>query len=199
MGRLLIATLYSADAVLVAAHKLSPDRILLLIQDNGDAELKKSLKLIHESIGRVIEIEEHSVPAYDIVRVARTAIELIDAQASTEKIYINITSGRKTMAIGLLLAAYRRSARIRKIAYNPEEQKGSVVYLPKLSFDLNNSQRKLLNYLEHNSGKSIAHIAKEVAISRAMLYTTIKELQNLDLIKVEDGIWLTDAGRIAGL
>lgn len=196
MGKLLIATVYNADAVLVAAHKLGPDRLMLLVQENRDKELKEALKLIHDSLGRVIEITEKSVPAYDIVAIAQAAVDLIDAQPSAERIFVNITSGRKTMAIGLLFGAYARVAKVEKIGYNTEESK-AVVYLPKLGFNLTNSQVAMLAYLELHGGQSIAQIANEVELSRAQAYNVLRELQNMDLIKDDDGIWLTDAGKIA--
>ena len=41
--------------------------------------------------------------------------------------------------------------------------------------------------------------AKKTDISRAMLYKNIKDLQDMDLVTIENGLHLTDAGRIARL
>ena len=101
--------------------------------------------------------------------------------------------------MGVLFAAYARNDRVKKIAYNPEEDKNAVVYLPRLSFSLNPSQRKVLDYLAKAEGKSITELADEIDISRAMLYKVIQELKEIDLIETDEGIKLTDAGRIARL
>jgi len=199
MGKVLIATLYTADAVLLAAHRLGPDRLFLLVNEDPHPEQEKSLKLIKESLGRVIEVKTIKVPVYDIVKIATKVVELIDAQPNEETIYVNVTSGRKTQAMGVLFAAYARNDRVKKIAYNPEEDKNTVIYLPRLSFNLNPSQRKVLDYLAKAEGKSITELADDIEISRAMLYKVIQELKELDFIETDEGIKLTDAGRIARL
>ncbi|MFH1915627.1 MAG: CRISPR-associated CARF protein Csa3 [Nanoarchaeota archaeon] len=199
MKKVMIATLYTPDAVLLAAHKIGPERIFLLINDPIIKEQEASLKLLKDSLGRVIEIKTIKIAVYDIVKIATKIVELIDSQPNDDHIYINITSGRKTQAIGALLAAYARNDRIKKIAYYPEEDKNTVVYLPKLSYNLNPSQRKVLDHLANAGGKSISELAEEIEISRAMLYKTIQELKDMDLVDTEEGIKLTDAGKIARL
>lgn len=199
MKKVMIATLFTPDAVLLAAHKIGPERLFLLINDQPIKEQEDSLKLLKDSLGRVIEIKTVKISVYDIVKIATKVVELIDAQPNDDSIFINITSGRKTQAIGVMLAAYARNDRVKKIAYYPEEDKNTVVYLPKLSFNLNNSQRKLLDYLVGAGSKSITELADKTEISRAMLYKTIQELKEMDLVETEDGIRLTDAGKIARL
>ena len=199
MAKVLIATIYSPDAVLVAAHRLSPNRLFLLVNEEPNAEQDAAVKKVKESLGLLMEIKTVKVSIYDIVKTAAKAVELIDAQPNNETIYVNVTSGRKTQAFGLLFAAYARSERVKKIAYNPEEDKKAVVYLPRLSFNLNNSQKKVLDYLATAEGKSITELADEIDISRAMLYKTIQELEEQDLIETTEGVKLTDAGRIARL
>ena len=142
--KILIATLYSAEPVILATTKLGPDKLILLIDQEPTEKQKKSLKLIKDSLGKVLEVEDVKTHVYDIVEVAKKGVELIDKQNKEDQIYINITSGRKTKAIGLLFAAYVRHDHIKKIAYNPEEDKTTVIYLPKLSFKLTESQKKVL-------------------------------------------------------
>jgi len=122
-------------------------------------------------------------------------------QPKNDEIFINITSGRKTKALGLLFAAYARCNRIKKIAYNPEEDKTAVVWLPKLSFKLNESQKKVLTALAEKdySKISLIELADKIGISRAMLYRNIDELRDMGYISTEDGLILTDAGKIACL
>ncbi|MEK6963935.1 MAG: hypothetical protein AABX70_05895 [Nanoarchaeota archaeon] len=47
--------------------------------------------------------------------------------------------------------------------------------------------------------KNILDVADKIQISRGMLYRNIKELQNLGLLEDQDGLKLTDAGRISVL
>ncbi len=200
MGKkVLIATLYSPEPVLLAATRLGPDRIILLVDKEPDKQQEDSIKLIQDSLGKVIEIKTVKTDVYDIVEVAKKAVDIIDMQPNEDHIFVNITSGRKTKAIGLLFAAYARHDKVSKIAYNPEDDKNTVIYLPRLSFKLTESQKQILGVLEKGRYDSIGDLAKKVEMSTAMLYRAVDELKDMDLVTTEDGIKLTDAGRIAKL
>ena len=188
MAKVLIATLYSPEPVLLAANRLGPDRLILLIDQKPNKEQEKNYKLIQESLGRVVDVKLVKTEVYDIVKVAEESVKIIDMQPKDDEIFINVTSGRKTKALGLLFAAYARCSKVKKIAYNPEEDKTAVVWLPKLSFKLTESQKSILNTL-----------AEKIGISRAMLYRNIDELRDMGYISTEDGVILTDAGKIARL
>ena len=196
--KVLIATLYSPDPVILATTRLGPDRLVLLIDNEPNKEQENSLQLIKDSLGKVIEVKAVKTDVYDIVKVATKCVEIIDLQPKDDVVYVNITSGRKTKAIGLLFAAYARHERVRKIAYNPEDQ-GSVVYLPRLSFHLTESQKKILEYIEGGKFENLVDLAEKLDQSKAMLYRNIDELRDMDLVTTEDGLKLTDAGKIARL
>jgi len=199
MGKTLIATLYHANAVLLASNRLGADKLILLIDKKPSDEQITSLKLIKESLGRVIAVEDVRTEVYDIVAVAEKCVELIDSQPKDDVLYVNITSGRKTKAMGLLYAAYARIDKIKKIAYNPEEDEKAVVYLPKMCFKLTNSQKEILDIIGKQQFESITDLAKKVKMSRAMLYRNMDELKDLGYVDMEKEIKLTDAGKIARL
>jgi len=201
MAKVLIATLYSPDPVLTAANRLGPDRLILLIDLKPNKEQEKNYKLIEESLGRVVDVKQVRTEVYDIVGVAEKCVEIIDMQPKDDEIYVNITSGRKTKALGLLFASYARCNRVKKIAYNPEEDKNAVVWLPKMSFKLTESQKKVLSVIgEKDYAKSsLTDLTGKIGISRAMLYRNIDELRDLGYISTENGLELTDAGKIARL
>lgn len=197
--KVLIATLYNPDPVILACTKLGPDRLILLIDKKPGKEQENALELIKKSLGKVLDVKQVKVDVYDIVSVAKKAVEIIDMQPDEDLIFVNITAGRKTQAIGLLFAAYARHDKVKKIAYNPVEDKSSVVYLPKMSFKLTESQKKILEFLEEGDYKSISDLSKKIDLSTAMLYRALDELKDMDLVSTEDGIKLTDAGKIARL
>ena len=200
MGKkVLIATLYSPEPVILATTRLGPERLILLVDKDPSSEQEKSLKLIEDSLGKVIEVKVVKTDVYNIVNVAAKCVEIIDLQPKDDSIYINITAGRKTKAIGLLFAAYARHDRVKKIAYNPEEDKNAVVYLPRLSFKLTESEKKILEYIDRDKYDNISELAKKIDLSTAMLYRSIDELKDMDLITTEEGLRLTDAGKIARL
>jgi CRISPR-associated protein Csa3 len=197
--KVLIATLYSPEPVILATTRLGPDRLILLVDKTPSKEQEKSLKLIEQSLGKVLEVKVAKTEVYDIVSVASKAVEIIDMQPSEDMIYVNITSGRKTKAIGLLFAAYARHDKVKKIAYNPEEDKNAVVYLPRLSFKLTESEKKVLEYIDSGKYNSISELSKKIDLSTAMLYRAIDGLKDMDLVTTEEGLKLTDAGKIARL
>lgn len=200
MGKkVLIATLYSPGPVILATTRLGPERLILLIDKEPDKEQDAALKLIQESLGKVIEVKVVKTDVYDIVEVARECVKVIDMQPNDDHIFVNITSGRKTKAIGLLFAAYARHDRVTRIAYNPEEDKSSIVYLPRLSFKLTESQKQILERVGTGKYKSITDLAENMDLSTAMLYRAIAELEDMDLISRDQGLRLTDAGKIARL
>jgi CRISPR-associated protein Csa3 len=200
MGKkVLIATLFNPEPVLLATTRLGPEKIILLISKETTKEQEASVKLIQESLGKVIDVKTVKIDVYDIVAVAQKVVEIIDLEANANEIFVNITSGRKTQAIGLLLASYARHERVKKIAYNPEEDKGSIVYLPRLSFRLTDSQKKILEELGKKKYESIGDLSSKIDLSTAMIYRAIDELKDMDLVSTENGIELTDAGKIARL
>lgn len=199
MGKkVLIATLYSPEPVILAATRLGPDIIILLIDKEPNKEQEASVKLIQDSLGKVIEVKVIKTDVYNIVEVARKCVEIIDMQHKEDHIFINITSGRKTKAIGLLFAAYARHDKVSKIAYNPEEG-GDVIYLPRLSFKLTENQKKILELIDKGKYDTITELAEKIDLSTAMLYRAIDDLKDMDLVITDDGIKLTDAGKIARL
>jgi len=200
MGKkVLIATLYNPDPVILAITRLGAERVYLLIDKESNKEQEASVRLIQDSLGKVLDIKIVKTDVYDIVEVAKKAVEIIDLVPKEDHIFVNITSGRKTKAIGLLFAAYARHDRVSKIAYNPEEDKSSIVYLPRLSFKLNESEKKILEEIGNKKYESIADLATRVDMSTAMVYRAIDALKDMDLVSTEPTIELTDAGKIARL
>lgn len=196
MAKVLIATVYGPDPVLIAANKLGPDRIVLLVDKEPSKEQEKSIDLIKNSLGRVVDVKVVKTEVYDIVDIARKVVEIIDMQPKDDEIYVNVTSGRKTKAIGLLFGAYTRSSKVKKIIYYPEERDSTPVFLPILQFKLTESQKKVLEYLENGTFSSLMDLSEKVDVSRAMLYRSIKELEEMGLV---ENLKLTDAGKIARL
>lgn len=198
-AKVLIATLYSSEPVMLASTRLSPDRLVLLIDKIPNKVQTNSLDLIKKALGKVLEVKTVKTDVLDIVAVAKKCVEVIDMQPNDDKIYVNITAGKKTKALGLLFAAYARHERVKKIAYQSDDMK-ELVYLPRISFRLTNSQKTILEYLETKGNKSMKELADDVDLSTAMLYRAIDELKDMDLVQaVDSGVELTDAGRIARL
>ncbi|MEM3362418.1 MAG: CRISPR-associated CARF protein Csa3 [Candidatus Anstonellaceae archaeon] len=198
--KVLIATLYKYEPVMVSVTKLGPDKLILLIDETPDPKLKDSLKTLKSALSSVIKIEEYFVKQYDVVDTAKKVVEVIDSQPKDWEIYANVSAARKTKALGLLFGCYARIERIKKILYVKEED-NSILYLPKLSFYLSTSEKQTLVELSKLEGKevSVKDLAKKLNLSTPMLYKIIDELKKRDFLVLDDGVKLTDAGKLAAL
>lgn len=199
MAKVLVTTMHSADSIILLATRLSAERIYLILDKKGDDLQKQSLDDINKTFGKVLDVKEKKVDSFDVVSTAHSIVELIDAMPSKDDIYVNITSGRKTQAIAVLLAAYKRSSRIKKVFYvNPETR--DILTLPLLSIELTGSQQKILEAIEDGKDVDFAGLSEKLKLSRAMVYRSIKQLKDKGLIEdSEKGLRLTDAGKIARL
>lgn len=199
MSTVLIATLYAFEPIIASATKISADRLFLLVDTEPDEKQLKSIGIIEQSLGSVLEIKKVATDVYDIVEVARETVRIIDLLSDKDSIFIDVTAGRKTKALGLLFGAYARSDRIKRIMYVCEETK-HIVNLPKLSYSITSAQQRIIEYLIKNEVKSMNDFSDNVDVSRAMLYKHIKELKMMDILEETlEGFRLTDFGRIVVL
>lgn len=199
MAKILLSTIYAFEPVIASATKISADRLYLLIDKEPDDKQKESLKMIQQSLGSVLEIKTVETEIYDIYEVAKEAVKIIDILSDKDKIFIDITAGRKTKALGLLFGAYARGDRIQRIMYVKEETK-QVMNLPKLTYSVTPGQIKIIEFLACHKIKSMADFAAQINISKSLLYQSIKDLKRMDIIEeTSDGIKLTEYGRIVVL
>lgn len=199
MSIILIATLYSFEPIIASATKISADRLFLLVDKKPDETQSKSIDIIEQSLGAVLEIKKIPTDVYDILSVAKDTVTIIDMLSDKDTIYVDITAGRKTKALGLLFGSYARADRIKRIMYVKEENK-QIMNLPKLSYSITPGQFKIIDFLIKNEVKSMGDFSEKIDVSRAMLYKHIKELKSMDILEESaEGIKLTDYGRIVVL
>lgn len=199
MAKVLLATIYEFEPIMVSATKSGADRLVLFVDKEPDERQQRSLDIIKKSLGTVLEITTVATEIPDIFEVAGEAVKVIDLLSDKDEIYVDVSAGRKTKAMGLLFGAYARTNRITRIMYVKEEDK-SIVSLPRLSYSVTSGQRKVVMHLLNNEIRSMSQFARKTRLSKAMLYKHIRELKQMDVIVEEkDGLKVTDYGRIAVL
>ena len=197
--RILISTIYNTDATLLAATRFSPDRVIGLVTKDAPKEQLEAVDLVKRSIGTVLEFTVKKIPEYDVVEVARIVVDMIDTLSEEDELTLNVTSGRKTQAIGVMFAGYARASRIRRIVYLREDTK-QIVHLPIVPFSFNETEKALLEQIDQGKLKTTAELAEAIERSPAMVYRALDELKRNDYVEALDGGFkLTDAGRIARL
>ncbi len=186
--RVLISSFYSLDPLLTCLKSINVDRIILLVGNQKTQEQKKNLELAKKTLGKVYEIKIVKINKYDIYEIMKKSVMLIDKYGLKNNLSVNITGGRKTLALGLLFAAYSRKSLISKIVYSVEET-NETICLPKLPFSIEATKKDILCIL--NQGQSsVINIAKTTNISRMAVYRHLKDLRDMGLIDEENHITL---------
>ena len=195
MTRILITPIYETDCIVLAINRFSIDRVFLLTSKKSDEKQQEAIKEIKDHYDKIIEIKEKKTELYDIVEIAHQVKEIIDDLPNTDEIYLNTSTGRRTQAMGVLFAGYKRPARIKKIFYVTEDTK-EVITIPILSFDVTVTQQKILENIEDID--KISELSTEIDFSKAMVYRALKELKDKGFIEeTTTGHKLTEAGKIA--
>ncbi len=195
MAKVLITPIYETDSIVLAINRFSIERVFLLVSKKSDDKQQEAVKYIKDHYEKIIEIKEKKTELYDIVETAHQVKEIIDDLSKTDEIYLNTSTGRRTQAMGVLFAGYKRPDRIKKIFYATEDTK-EIITIPLLCFDITDAQLKILENIEEVD--KISEMSNEIDISKAMVYRAIKELKDKGFIEEHDkGYKLTQAGKIA--
>ncbi|HII54230.1 hypothetical protein AUJ13_02380 [Candidatus Micrarchaeota archaeon CG1_02_49_24] len=192
----LIATFYSFEPFVAAAHAFSPGKIVLVIANSstGEKKVQEGLVKVKELYGTVADIREIVVDCADIFAVAKKTVELLE---KNNRAIVNVSGGWKLMAQGVLYGCYARPELVEKIVCNELPDLNKLVELPKLTFGLSEPKRELLLEIEKRNGKPIAEIADKLGKTPGMLYQHLKELKDAGYVDEKFEITLT--GKMAVL
>ena len=190
--RVMISTVHIKEAVLAAIPKLSPEKIIFLIDPNS--KKKVDISDIKKMFGKIIDIGILKTDSYNMVKVASDVVKAIEKEnGAGNDVFLHITEGRKTMAIAAMYAGYARKDMVSGIYYITEE-KNTLISLPVLRLQINSSKGFILK--EYSKGnKDIKKLANQLAKTEAMIYSHISDLKKEGYISAENE--LTDSGRIA--
>lgn len=197
MSGVLISTVYEkSNSTKFSIRDFNVKKIILLVDKKSDRTQIQTINLIKKAFGDVLEIVEKKIEVYDILSVSKDVIKIIDSIQPHHDVYVDISQGRKSQALGVLLACYARSNRVKKIVYwGPE---GEISMLPKLTFNVDNDSKKILREIEKSN--SIVDLARNLKVSRAQLYRDIRNLASNGLLEKDNNKFvLTDAGKIASM
>ena len=195
MDYTLISTIYSIEPVMVCITNFSPKKVVLLREEDAPKEQLKVEGILQDTVGKFIDIENKITSLYDVVRVAKDTVDIIEAEnAQGRKIVVNISGGRKPQALGALFGCYARHKMIERIVYVTEED-SHILDLPILNFGI--SETKLMVLEELKKGEtSVKNLAMKIGISRGMTYNHIRELREMGFI-APDTLEITTAGKLA--
>lgn len=191
----LISTFYSVEPFMPSAMSFRPKKIILFANKKPNDELKKNIQVIKDSFGKVVPIVVIHEDEYDLQKVAMKLISILDKEKN--ECILNITGARKSQSIGLLFGAYARPSLVSRIVYSIPES-GEFIDLPKLSYDVNEQKKVILEMLEKN--KSVPEMKIKLGCSRAYIYQQLGKMKKAGFVSFEDGKYsITAAGKIARL
>ena len=200
VGRVVITTFYEGSAIKKIIPKLSPNKLIILIDDlkateNKKEEMKKTLDSIKDMFRGIIEIEAIKISSYDLPKIMEEAAKKIKEEYDKgNEILIHITEGRKITSLALLFAGYMNRDKI-KGAYYITEENSQLLSLPLLSLGVGESKKKILEQIFKRNGE-IKKIEKKLKIKQSAVYQHVQELKNEGYLEKGKELKLTDLGRI---
>lgn len=191
----LISTIYSLEPVMACITHFSPNKLILLREEDAPAKKLESERMLKETVGKVMEIEPCLTSIYDVVKIAQDTADVIEKEAARgRKIIINISGGRKPQALGALFGCYSRHEEVERIVYVTEEDQ-EIIDLPILNFGISPTKRLILEELQEGE-MSVKNLSVKVGISRGMTYNHIRELRDMGFI-YHSRLEITSAGMLA--
>lgn len=195
MDTTLISTIYSLEPVMASITHFAPKKLVLLREEDAPDKKLKAEGMIHETVGKVIDVETKITTIYDVVQIAKDTVEVIENEAANgRRIIVNISGGRKPQALGALFGSYARHEEVEKIIYITEENQ-QIIDLPILNFGISVTKRLILEELKKDE-TSVKKLAIKVGISRGMIYNHIRELRDMGFIH-QTQLEITSAGKLA--
>ena len=201
VGRVVITTFYEGSAIKKIIPKLSPNKLIILIDDlkateNKKEEMKKTLDSIKDMFRGIIEIEAIKISSYDLPKIMEEATKKIKEEYDKgNEILIHITEGRKITSLALLFAGYINRDKI-KGAYYITEENSQLLSLPLLSLGVGESKKKILEQIFKKNGE-IKKIESKLRIKQSAVNQHVQELKNEGYLEKESKkLKLTDLGRM---
>jgi CRISPR locus-related DNA-binding protein len=199
--KVLITTFFEGYAVKQAILKLSPEKIIILLDEPKKLADKEKRDLALNSIEQFykpnIIFDKLKISSYDIPKITNEVVAKIDEESEKgNKILIHVTEGRKIGSLSLLFSAYMRRDKIEGAHYITEEDH-ALINLPLLNFQINETKKQLLKEISQGKSETGSLLAGISDIGRSAVYQNLKELKQEGYIsESEKKFILTDLGKI---
>jgi len=196
MVKTIISTLNNGNSILIAAHKLGVDKLIILVNNPisaADQEQIDKLKVKYEG---VIELLIFPTSTDSLRKVSEDVVNLIDSESKVKHtIYLHVCLSSIPQTFGLMYAGYTRIESIGGI-YAVLEDSGDILQLPSINIRLEGTKRNVMLEIKSNN-KNVKKIAIKLRINQSMVYVHIKDLIQRGFLTKE---WdLTDNGYLAVL
>ena len=198
MKKILFTNTYSFTPMVGAITKINPEEIYLIIDKKPDDHQKEAKEKLKNTF-KHIKFKEIKTSVYEVYEIAKEIIKEIDKVYNEDinEIYVDITSGRKTKSIGIMLGCYARSNKIKEILYFTQEI-NKMISVPKLSFEINKNAYDLLSTISKKK-ITLSELANSnnKTLGRTAVYNNIRDFKEKGLVSEINGyLSLTDYGKL---
>lgn len=192
--KVMISTVYEGKVVPLAVHKLGPDKLILLnATDDRNDTREKAIKKLKEQYKGIIKVEAVKTSSYDVVKIATDVASIIDKEsAEGNSVIVHATESRKIQAIGAMIGAYRRNAKVDGIYYMVQET-GDAMKLPLFDIELPETKKKMLQLMSKGNMKAKS-LSEKLDVHISLIYANFKEMQKEGML--DDDLKITDGGRV---
>lgn len=200
--RVLITSVFQGFAVKEAIIKLSPEKIIFLLDkplnDNALQTRNTAISQIKSFYSEHIVFEEVNITSYNLPEIAKEVLTIIDGEIAKEnKILLHITEGRKLTSIGALFSAYIRREKLEGAFYITEDDH-SLISLPLLNIQISENKKQLLKEVSNGKTNTPEIVSETSDLKRSTIYQNLKELKQEGYVVDGDKGWeLTDLGKIS--
>lgn len=191
---ILVSTVYDKPATtLQSVRDFNVSELILLTDTKPDEKQLASIEKIEYSLKDVALIKKQKLNLHNILEIAKEVVNLIDNIPEKERLFFDISQSRKSQVLGVLFGSYIRPDRIEKIVYRNEDNVAIVI--PKLNISSNETEKRILKKIDGT--ENLTKLAKDLKLSRTMLYRYLRNLERLGFIKKENSKFkITDAGKL---
>lgn len=187
--KVLITMLHECVVNEIIIYKQTPNKVYL-VTANEKNQLATA-KRLNEKFPKIV-FETVVIDEFDVVGITKE-IDRIIKKEKENKIFINVTEGRKTMVLGGVYAASLNKSVVEGAFYLRQDNH-ELISVPLFDFSrLSDTKRKILEEFEQGNTK-VSDIAKKLKVNRSLIYASINELIKKKYITKEWAV--TDSGKI---
>ena len=178
-----------------AIRKFSPDKLMFIFPEPAEKTKVDAIKRIKNNF-KNLKFENIITKTYDIAQIVKDVDKAIKKELkNNNQVKIHISESRKPQALGAYFAGLLNKGKIDGVYYL-EEEDGSVLTMPMLSFKVSKTKTFILNEIGKGN-KDIPSIVDKSGKQKSIIYQHVKDLKIDGYIT--DDLQLTDSGKIVVL
>lgn len=196
MTKTLITPITEQPIISRAAHKLTTDKIILIVNNPISKTNQQQIDKIKEKHEGILKITILPTSYQSLRYATQDIVSQIDSENQiNNEVYLHTIPANTPQTFGIIYAASVRPNKIKGL-YSIIEETGEIIQLPIIPSNIKGTKKKIIEEIK-NENKSAKKIAEKLNINQSMVYAHIKDLIKKGYLNKN---WdLTDNGFISTL